>query len=68
MSHKSSRRMLRNPAFWLAGAVQLTLAVTAWVDLARRPAAQVKGPKTAWAFVIAVNYIGPIVYFLRGRR
>lgn len=50
------------------GAVQLSLAVAAWVDLARRPAAQVNGPKGLWAAVIAVNWVGPIAWFVRGRR
>lgn len=48
-------------------AVQLTLATAAWVDLARRPAAQVRGPKAAWALGIAVNFAGPIAYFTIGR-
>lgn len=48
-------------------AVQLTLATAAWVDLARRPAAQVRGPKAAWAVGIAVNFAGPIAYFTVGR-
>ena len=49
-------------------AVQLSLSVTAWVDLATRPASQVNGRKPAWAAVIAVNFVGPILYFSRGRR
>ena len=48
--------------------VQLALAATAWVDLVRRPEAQVNGRKGIWALVIAVNYLGPLAYFLRGRR
>jgi hypothetical protein len=48
--------------------VQLSLAVTAWVDLAVRPAEQVRGRKSVWALVIAVNVVGPIAYFVRGRR
>ena len=48
--------------------VQVSLAVSAWADLARRPAEQINGPRTRWAAVIAVNFIGPILYFLRGRR
>ena len=50
------------------GAVQVTLAISAWVDLARRPAEQVRGGKGKWALIIAINYIGPIAYFVRGRR
>ena len=47
---------------------QVSLAVTAWVDLARRPADQISGRKAVWAAVIAVNFVGPILYFLRGHR
>lgn len=50
-----------------AAAVQIGLAVVAWTDLARRPAEQVHGPKLAWAAVIAVNFVGPISYFVWGR-
>lgn len=47
--------------------VQLSLAATAWIDLARRPADRVAGSKAKWAAIIAVNWIGPITYFRRGR-
>jgi hypothetical protein len=50
------------------GAVQLSLAATAWTDLARRPAAQVNGSKLRWALVIAVNFFGPLAWFRWGRR
>lgn len=52
----------------VAGTVQLALAATAWADLARRPAEEVNGSKAAWAAVIAINFIGPISYFAKGRR
>lgn len=52
----------------LAGIVQVTLAGAAWLDLLRRPAAEVRGPKPAWAAVIAVNFVGPLAYFRWGRR
>lgn len=52
----------------VTGVVQLGLAVAAWADLARRPAAQVNGRKGLWAAVIAVNWIGPIAYFVKGRK
>jgi len=48
--------------------VQISLAATAWVDLARRPADQVRGSKLAWTAAIAVNFVGPISYFAFGRR
>ncbi|GAA1477763.1 hypothetical protein GCM10009623_22090 [Nocardioides aestuarii] len=50
------------------GCVQLSLAATAWADLARRPADQVNGPKSRWAAIIAINVVGPILYFTKGRR
>ena len=52
----------------VAVSVQLSLAATAWADLATRPAALVNGRKDVWAAVIAVNFLGPIAYFARGRR
>lgn len=48
--------------------VQLSLAATAWTDLARRPAAEVNGSKSRWALLIAINVIGPVAYFRRGVR
>jgi Phospholipase_D-nuclease N-terminal len=55
-------------AVLVMASVQISLAVTAWVDLARRPAELVRGPKPAWAAVIAVNFVGPVSYFAFGRR
>jgi hypothetical protein len=55
-------------AILVASSVQISLAATAWVDVARRPAELVRGPKLAWAVVIAVNFVGPISYFAFGRR
>lgn len=49
-------------------AVQVSLAVSAWADLAERPAEQVNGRKRRWAAIIAINFVGPILYFARGRR
>ncbi|BDB60495.1 MAG: PLDc N-terminal domain-containing protein [Rhodococcus sp. (in: high G+C Gram-positive bacteria)] len=52
----------------LLAVVQLSLAITAWVDLARRPADKINGSKLRWALTIAVNFFGPIRYFRKGRR
>jgi hypothetical protein len=52
----------------VAVSVQLSMAATAWADLATRPAALVNGRKDVWAAVIAVNFLGPIAYLARGRR
>jgi hypothetical protein len=50
------------------GAVQFALAATAWRDLATRSAERINGPKGMWAAIIAVNWVGPIAYFIKGRR
>jgi len=50
------------------GSVQLSLAATAWTDLARRDRDQVNGSKGKWAAIIAVNFLGPLSYFRWGRR
>lgn len=47
--------------------VQISLALSAWSDLARRPAEQVRGSKRGWVAIIGVNFVGPILYFTRGR-
>jgi hypothetical protein len=54
-------------AVLVAASVQISLAATAWIDLARRPPDLVRGPKAAWAAAIAVNFVGPITYFVFGR-
>lgn len=55
-------------AILVVASVQISLAATAWVDLARRPRELVRGPKPLWAGAIAVNFVGPISYFAFGRR
>ena len=53
------------------GAVDGALKIAALTDLARRPQAEVRGSRLAWAVAITVvNSVGavPIIYFLRGRR
>ena len=47
--------------------IQIILLIVALLDLIRRE--QTRGPKWVWAVVIVlVNIIGPIVYFIVGRR
>lgn len=58
----------RRAGMMVLSVVQISLAVAAWVDLARRPANKVNGRKGVWAVIIGVNYVGPIGYFLKGRR
>ncbi len=52
----------------LSGAVQLALLIAALLDIYRRPAEEIRGSKRLWALVSFVNFIGPLAYFLFGRR
>jgi Phospholipase_D-nuclease N-terminal len=51
-----------------AGMLQIGLQAAALVDLARRPARRVRGQKRFWAALSFVNFVGPVAYFVRGRR
>jgi hypothetical protein len=51
-----------------AAAVQVALLAAALVDLRRRPARKVRGDKRLWAAASFVNYVGPLAYFVYGRR
>jgi len=46
------------------------LAVTSWTwrGIRRRPAEQVRGSKTLWRLISAVNTLGSAGYWLLGRR
>jgi phospholipase D-like protein len=55
-------------AVFVAAAIQLSLAATAWADLATRTPAEVNGSRATWAAVIAVNVAGPLAWFRWGRR
>jgi hypothetical protein len=48
--------------------VQISLLVSALVDIWRRPSAQIRGPKPLWVMASFVNFIGPIGYFTFGRK
>lgn len=53
------------------GTVEGALKIAALVDIARRPAVQIRGSKAKWAAaIVLINSMGavPIVYFTRGRR
>jgi Phospholipase_D-nuclease N-terminal len=55
-------------AIIILGAVQLGLQVAALRDLHRRSDRQVRGRRPVWVAVSFVNFVGPVVYFLAGRR
>jgi hypothetical protein len=52
----------------LVALVQTALVVTAERDISRRPRAEVRGPKWVWRIVAMVNFVGPITYFVAGRK
>ena len=62
----------RNRALLITAAVaEGSLKVAALIDIKRRPASQIRGPKWAWATVVVlVNSFGaaPLSYFAFGRR
>jgi hypothetical protein len=55
-------------AIYVAGAVEAVMTGAALLDLARRPAGQIRGPKVAWALASFVQPVGPIAYFAAARR
>ena len=58
-----SRRLIT-----VTGIVEMALLVATLVDLKRRPAAQIRGSKRLWTALAFVNIIGPVAYFMLGRR
>jgi NADH:ubiquinone oxidoreductase subunit B-like Fe-S oxidoreductase len=54
----------------VAGTAEVGLKAVAAIDLKRRPADQVRGPKWAWFAGLLINSAGliPLSYFVFGRR
>jgi hypothetical protein len=50
------------------GSIEVALTAVALVDLVRRPASEVRGPKAFWALAVLVQPVGPVAYLTRGRR
>ncbi|NTW97626.1 MAG: PLDc_N domain-containing protein [Oscillochloris sp.] len=48
--------------------IQLALLVAAQRDLWRRSAEEINGPRWVWTLICLVNVIGPISYFMFGRK
>jgi hypothetical protein len=51
-----------------AAAAELSLKVAALIDIKRRPADRIRGPKRVWRMAMVVNLLGPVSYFVFGRR
>ena len=52
----------------VGGVVQVALQVAALLDLRRRSEAELNGSKQVWVMLSFVNFVGPIAYFIAGRR
>jgi hypothetical protein len=55
-------------AIIVGSTIELVLTSVALADLARRPRAQVRGPKLLWVLICVVQPAGPIAYLALGRR
>lgn len=59
----------RQRAWLLAAATaELSLKIAALIDIKRRPADRIRGPKALWRAAMAVNLLGPLSYFVIGRK
>lgn len=52
----------------LVGIAQMALMVAAQRDISKRPAELINGPKAAWRMVALLNFVGPLGYFIFGRK
>ena len=50
------------------GIVQIAMMLAAQRDISRRPAELINGPKVAWRMAALINFIGPMGYFVFGRK
>jgi hypothetical protein len=44
------------------------MLVAAQRDISKRPAALINGPKGAWRAASFINFVGPMGYFIFGRK
>jgi hypothetical protein len=51
-----------------AAVAEASLKIVALIDIQRRPASQIRGPKVLWRAAMAVNLLGPLSYFVFGRK
>ncbi len=49
------------------GAVEIGLMLAAEIDIHRRPASEINGPKLRWRLIALINFAGPLSYFRWGR-
>lgn len=51
----------------ILGLIEFVLLFLAIRDIRRRPASQIRGPKWLWILISLIDFVGPIIYFKRGR-
>lgn len=64
----SELRASQRAGITIGGIIQIALLIAALIDIRRRPAEQIHGRKWVWTLAAFVNFIGPISYFLFGRK
>jgi len=52
----------------LAGLAHLVVTTLAWRDLQRRPSSGIRGPRTLWKVLTAMNTANSLLYLLVGIR
>jgi hypothetical protein len=52
----------------LMGVIQIALLAAALIDIRRRSADELNGSKRLWTLAAFVNFIGPLAYFIFGRK
>ena len=55
-------------AIKILAVTDLIAKIVMLVDIRRRPANLIRGPKRLWRAAAAVNTLGPLAYFTIGRR
>jgi hypothetical protein len=55
-------------AIMIVGSIQILLLILALWDIRKRPAEALTGSKAMWALISFINILGPLAYFLFGRK
>ena len=58
----------RSNRLWLFVIGHVIVAAWTWRDIQQRPAQQIRGRKSVWRLLSAVNTLGSASYWLIGRR
>lgn len=66
--HWSDLRPRTKALIVVGGVIQFTLLGAALTDIRRRRPEELNGPRRLWVAVSFVNFVGPIAYFVLGRR